>query len=90
MWNYEDIENLINNITVRKEYKDDIHRTTRLIPHKGYKVHFKEDIGYMDDEGIFHQPTYEDLIITDSQADINKYEAVSIEEIEVVEEVENE
>ena len=78
MWTYEEIEGLIANCTVRKGYKDGVHKNYRLIAHEGYAMHYKEDLGYTDEEGNYYPPSYSYQVGCAATFDITLYEAVLI------------
>ena len=79
MWTYEEIEGLIPNCTVRKEYKDGVHRSYRLIAHEGYAMHFIYDEGYTDEEtGEYFPPSYSYQVGCGASVNIYEYEAVPI------------
>lgn len=81
MWTYEDIEGLIANCTVRKNYKDGIHKNYRLIAHEGYAMHMIGDEGYTDEEtGEYFPPLYSYQVGMSASSNIYEYEAVLIEE----------
>lgn len=79
MWEYEDIENLIENCTVRRKYKDGIHKQNELIAHKGYAMHLISDVGYTDAEEVYHEPRYSPFVIMGTNVNIYNYEAVLIQ-----------
>ena len=79
MWTYEEVENLIPNCTVRRAYKDGVHKNNRLIAHEGYAMHYIYDEGYTDEEtGYYFPPSYSYQVILGIGADIYEYEAVPI------------
>ena len=81
MWTYENIEGLMENVTVRRKYKDGVHRGTQLLAHEGYALHIIGDNGYTDEEGNYYPPTYSYQVTTSAlnEADtIARYEAVLI------------
>ena len=59
MWTYEDTEGILENITVRRKFKDGVHSMTQLLAHEGYAIHNINDVGYIDEEtGEYYSPTY--------------------------------
>lgn len=59
MWTYEDHENLLANITLRRKFRDGEHRMTQLLAHEGYALHDKNDVGFTDEEtGEYYPPIY--------------------------------
>ena len=80
MWTYEDIEGLIANCTVRKSYKDGVHKNYRLIAHEGYAMHMIGDEGFIDEEGNYTPPSYSYQVVMSATSNIYDYEAVLIEE----------
>lgn len=79
MWTYEDFEGVIENCTVRKQYKDRVHSMTQLIAHEGYVMHYKTDLGYTDEEtGEYYPPSYSYQVYCPADFDVTEYEAVLI------------
>lgn len=83
MWTYEDFEGLMTNVTVRRKYKDGVHKQSQLLAHNGYVLHLIGDEGYTDEEhGEYYPPMYSYQVTTsgDGEAElISQYEAVLIE-----------
>lgn len=83
MWTYEDVEGLMTNVTVRRKYKDGVHKQSQLLAHNGYVLHLLTDNGYTDEEtGVYYPPMYSYQVTTsgDNEANIiSQYEAVLIE-----------
>lgn len=75
MWTYKDKEE-IDNITIRKHYRDNKLAQIQLIAHDNYVLKLKDDNGYTDDEKIYHPPMYSKTVIGGTWLDINSYEAV--------------
>ncbi len=82
MWNYEDKENLIENITVRYHYKNKEHTQIQLIAHKNYVLKLKDDNGFIDEDNNYYPPIYSKTIFGGTWLDINTYEAILENEIE--------
>lgn len=78
MWTYEEIEGLIANCTVRKGYKDGVHKNYRLIAHEGYAMRYIYDEGYTDEEGNYYPPSYSYQVGCGADTNIMEYEAVPI------------
>lgn len=76
MWEYEDIEDLIENCTVRKKYRDGVHKQNELIAHEGYGIHLISDVGYTDEKDVYHEPRYSPFVIMGTNVNIYDYEAV--------------
>lgn len=84
MWEYTEHNDIIPNCTVRKAFKDGVHKNTRLIANEGYKIHYKEDNGYTDEEGNYFPPSYSDQLVTAIDVDVAAmYEAVPEGDIDV-------
>lgn len=83
MWTYEDVENLMENVTVRRKYKDSVHTLTQLLAHENYALRLVGDMGYTDEEGNYYPPTYSYQVTTAASNEANiitQFEAVPIEE----------
>lgn len=79
MWTYVDEEGLIENVTVRRKYKDGVHKNNTLIAHEGYALKLVGDEGFTDEFGNYHEPVYVYEVILPLTGDIYWYEAVLIQ-----------
>ena len=82
MWTYEDFEGLMTNVTVRRKYKDGVHKQSQLLAHDNYALHCITDEGFTDEEGNYYPPTYSYQVTTSASNEANiiiQYEAVLIE-----------
>lgn len=77
MWTKEYIEDLIENATIIKHFKDNEFVMVEMKAHDGYAIHFKEDNGFTDEEGIYYPPSYSKQLITAGFDEIYKYEIVA-------------
>lgn len=61
MWTHRDLEDILENITVRYMYKDEILKRYTLIAHEGYLIHnINEETSEFDTEEI-DMPLSEDI-----------------------------
>ena len=79
MWEEEEIEGMLENISIVKMYKNKELSIIKLLPHNGYVLHDIKEKGYTDEKGEYHQPYYSTSVYLPIDADIKEYEAVLIE-----------
>lgn len=84
MWTYENIEGLLENVTVIRKSKDGVHTLSQLLAHENYILHQIDDIGFTDENGKYFPPTYSQQVTTSTKNEaitINLYEAISIKDM---------
>lgn len=87
MWTYEDVEGIIENVTIRRKSKNNVYTLCQLLAHEKYVLHVKGDEGYTDEEGNYFPPSYSIQVIGAAGTEANMieaYEAVLEETIKAV------
>ena len=79
-WTYKDIEGILENITIRKHYKDGILSMRQLLAHEGYAIYDTTEELYTDPEtGETFPPLYSYQVTLPISANYHIYKAIPIE-----------
>lgn len=79
-WTYKDIEGVLENITIREHYKDDILSMRQLLAHEGYAIYDTTEELYTDPEtGETFPPLYSYQVTLPISANYYIYKAAPIE-----------
>lgn len=80
-WTYKDIEEVLENITIREKYRDGVLSMRQLLAHKGYAIYDTTEELYTDPEtGEIFPPLYSYQVTLPIKADYNIYKAILIKD----------
>lgn len=85
-WTYNDIEGVLEHITVREKYRDGVLRSRQLLAHDGYAIYDTTEELYTDPEtGEVYPPIYSYQVSLPLTSDYMRFRAKLIDDtMEVV------
>lgn len=79
-WTYKDIEEILENITIREHYRDGTLSMRQLLAHEGYAIYDTTEELYTDPEtGKTFPPVYSYQVTLPISANYRIYKAIPIE-----------